>query len=56
MKEVIINGAILVAVVAVLSALIYGSIYIGKSMTYKVFFEGMVKDTITEMVQEGALK
>jgi len=51
MKAVgIFAGVVLVA------SLIYGSYWIAKTVSYSVFYEGMVRETVREMVKEGALR
>ncbi len=35
---------------------IYGCYYIGKTVSYSFFYEGMVQDSIRELVKGGCLK
>ena len=46
----------LVLYVGFMLAFIYGVYWIGKTISYKVFYEDMVRGTITEMVKPEALK
>jgi len=52
MKE-IIGG---IAGLAVLIGVIYGCYYVGKNVSYSLFYEDMVIDTIKETVVTSALK
>jgi hypothetical protein len=36
--------------------ILYGVYWVFKSFSYWLFYEGMVKNTIIEMVQQGALR
>lgn len=46
----------IIAGVVVGSALIYGCYSVTKTVSYKIFYEDMVRETITEMVKPEALK
>jgi len=38
------------------AAMIYGVYWIGKTLSYAIFYESMVRQTVLEMVKAGALK
>ena len=42
--------------IGVMCLLIYGMYYIAKNVSYAIFYEDMVRQTIIEMVKPGYLK
>lgn len=52
MKEVL--GVVLGLVVA--GTLMYGLYWVGKSLSYTIFYQDMVREEIREMVKEGSLR
>jgi len=52
MKNYIAIGAL---IVVVLLFVVYGVFWVSKKVSYEVFYEGQVKDTIKEMVKPEAL-
>ena len=56
MKNIIKGGAIILLTVVITGGFIYGSYWVAKKMSYKWWYEDMVKQTITEMVKPEALK
>lgn len=50
------NAAIILAAILAVCALIYFFYWMAKSGSYFLFYEGMVQDTIREMVKAGSLK
>ena len=52
MKNITAHLALIVVVIF----LIYGVYWAGKTLTYSLFYESIVKQTIEEMVKENSLK
>ena len=50
------NGIIYLLVTAFTLLLIYGTYWIAKTVSYSIFYESMVEDTIIEMVKQESLK
>lgn len=42
--------------IAAFGCIIYGSYWVAKTLSYKIFYEDMVKATIAEMIKPGALR
>ena len=55
MEKLAIGGMVLVAI-ALICGGIYGCYWVAKSVSYGFFYEGMVQQTITEMVKPEYLK
>jgi len=45
----------IVALVCV-AAMVYGSYWVAKTVSYTIFYEDMVKDTVRQMVKDECLK
>ena len=50
------NWAMIVCGIIIFSIFIYGSYWVAKTISYKIFYEDMVKQTILELVKNEALK
>lgn len=46
----------ILAVVVIIVFFIYGVYWVGKTVSYKIFYEDMVKKTVREMVKPENLK
>ena len=52
----LVNGVIILAVIGIICSVIYGSYWAAKHLSYSWWYEDMVKQTIRQMVNEGALR
>jgi len=50
------NVLIWIAILATVCLLIWGGWWLAKTVSYKLWYEDMVKETITEMIKPEALK
>ena len=55
MKNIYYIGGFLIAI-AILASITYGCYWIVKTVSYSLFYEDMVRQTIIDMVNESALK
>lgn len=42
----------IIVMVVVSAGLLYGSYWVAKTVSYKLFYEDMVRETVTEMLEE----
>lgn len=47
---------LVIGAIALVCSLIYGSYWVAKTVSYSIFYEDMVQQTISEMVKAGVLK
>lgn len=55
MKNIYYVGGVLISI-AILMSIVYGFYWVAKTVSYSIFYEDMVKQTIIDMVNKGALK
>lgn len=56
MKDMIKSAAGALIVVIGFAVVLYGCYWIAKKVSYEIFYEDFVKQTVREMVDEGSLK
>lgn len=56
MKDAIKAVALIVGILLVVGGIIYGCYWIAKTVSYTLFYESMVQDTVREMVKKESLK
>ena len=54
--KIIFKILLIIAVIIIFCFFIYGCYWIVKTVSYKIFYEDMVKDTIVEMIKPEYLR
>ena len=50
------NLGLVLLIVASIGGVIYGCYWVAKTVSYTIFYEGMVQSTVRDMVKQEALK
>jgi len=56
MKDAAIKIVVVLACLGVFGGIIYGGFWVAKTVSYSIFYEDMVRQTIVEMVKPDSLK
>ena len=56
MKNKILKSAMTIIIFLSIIACLYGAYWVAKNVSYNLFYEDMVKATITEMIKPESLK
>lgn len=55
-KDTLVMVSLSIAGLALVVAIIYGSYGVAKTVSYQIFYEDMVQQTVKEMVKSDALR